>query len=310
MLQRFSVRFYYGWLIVAVLAVANFTQVGEFNPVLAVFVKPFGNDFGWSRAEVALAITLGSFAGGLVGPIFGPVIDRYGTRVMLTSCQLVYGSCLLSLTFLQGSLVQFVATYGLGRTVVQGGAALAGQAIIANWFNAKRGKAMATSTLGTLIGQSALPAMVAYISETWHWRYAWLMLGLSTLVLAAPPTVLFLRRRPRRPGPAARRRNAATGPIRQCAGSGASRPRHQQCRLDAPASGAQPQFLVPFRRVFLRVLYGRRHQSASLSLPYRRRALRPTRGSSGQRLFWHWRHGVLGLGHAYGPVPFARLSGY
>ncbi len=196
MLQRFTVRFYYGWLIVAVLAVANFTQVGEFNPVLAVFVKPFGNDFGWSRAEVALAITLGSFAGGLVGPIFGPVIDRYGTRVVLTCCQLVYGSCLFSLTFLQGSLVQFVATYGLGRTVVQGGAALAGQAIIANWFYAKRGKAMATSTLGTLIGQSALPAMAAYITATWHWRYAWLMLGLFTLVLAAPPTALFLRRRP------------------------------------------------------------------------------------------------------------------
>lgn len=196
MMKRFTSRFYYGWLIVAVLTVANFTQVGEFNPVLAVFVKPFGDEFGWSRAEVALAITLGSFGGGLIGPLVGPVIDRYGSRAVLVFCQLLYGTCLLSLTFLQGSILQFLVAYSLGRMVVQGGSGLAGQAAIANWFIVLRGKAMGISILGTRLGQAILPALVVLIIETWHWRYAWLMLGLSALLLAVVPTLLFLRRRP------------------------------------------------------------------------------------------------------------------
>ena len=116
-------RVYYGWVMVAVLTVANFTQVGEFNPVLAVFIKPFGDDFGWNRAEVSLGITIGSFCGGLIGPIMGPIIDRQGSRIVLVSCQIIYGICLLSLTFLQGSLLHFLLAYSIGRMVIQGGTA-------------------------------------------------------------------------------------------------------------------------------------------------------------------------------------------
>lgn len=187
---------YYGWIIVAVLTVANFTQVGEFNPVLAVFIRPFGEEFGWSRAEVSLGITIGSIGGGLIGPIMGPLIDRYGARAVLLVFQIVFGTCLLSLAFLNGSLLHFLVAYSLGRMVVQGGTSLAIQVAIANWFVRRRGRAMGLTIIGTRSGQAILPALVAGINETVGWRWAWVFLGGIVWVFAIVPCLVFVRRRP------------------------------------------------------------------------------------------------------------------
>ena len=189
-------RYFYGWVIVAVLAVSNFAQVGAFNPVLAIFMKPFGEDFGWTRAEVSLSITIGSFAGGLVGPFAGPIIDRHGPRIVLVVCQVILGTCLLSLSLLNGSLFHFLVAYSLGRMVVQGGTQLAAQVAIANWFARLRGRAMGVSTLGTRIGQALLPAIVAFITHLAGWRYAWFFLGSIVWIIAITPSFVFLRRRP------------------------------------------------------------------------------------------------------------------
>lgn len=187
---------YYGWIIVAVLTVANFTQVGEFNPVLAVFIRPFGEDFGWSRADVSLGITIGSLGGGMIGPIMGPLIDRYGARVVLLVFQIIFGTCLLSLAFLNGSLPHFLIAYSLGRMVVQGGTSLAIQVAVANWFQRRRGRAMGMTIIGTRGGQAVLPAIVAGINETAGWRWAWVFLGGIVWVFAIVPCLIFVRRRP------------------------------------------------------------------------------------------------------------------
>ena len=48
-------RLYYGWVIVAVVALAGFTQTAESFPVLGVFLKPITEEFGWSRGIVSFA---------------------------------------------------------------------------------------------------------------------------------------------------------------------------------------------------------------------------------------------------------------
>lgn len=189
-------RVYYGWVIVGVITLAGFTQVGTFNPILAVFVKPFQEDFGWSRAQVSLGITLGSIGGGLIGPILGPLIDRHGARPVLLALQAVYGTCLLALTLLNGSLLYFVTAFSLGRTAAQAGANLANQVAIANWFVRLRGRAMGVTNIGNRSGQALLPALVALTIETVGWRTAWLLLGVQVWALAMVPTFFLLRRRP------------------------------------------------------------------------------------------------------------------
>ena len=73
-------RFFLGWTVVAVAVLASFTEVAFFNPVLGVFIPEFEREFGWSRTEISLGVSLGSLVGAAVAPFFGPMVDRYGGR--------------------------------------------------------------------------------------------------------------------------------------------------------------------------------------------------------------------------------------
>lgn len=189
-------RFYYGWVIVATLIVAGFTQVGEYNPALSVFIDPFEQDFGWSRSDISLAVTIGTFAGGIISPFSGWILDRYGARSVLLVCQVIYGAALISLGFLQGSLMHFIVAYGIGRAAVTGGSLLAIQVAIANWFVRRRGRAMGIARMGDRLSQAIAPALVALMARGWGWRNAWIALGVSTFAIATLPTFLLVRRRP------------------------------------------------------------------------------------------------------------------
>src|SRR5258706_11602933 len=68
--------FFYGWIIVAIAMIAGFISSGVSNVTMAVVLKPISEDLGWSRSVMAAAITLGSFSGGLLSPLFWPIAGR------------------------------------------------------------------------------------------------------------------------------------------------------------------------------------------------------------------------------------------
>src|SRR5262247_4708388 len=75
--------FFYGWLIVAITMVAGFLAAGVSNITMAVVLKPISEDLGWSRSLTAAAVTMGAVLGGLCSPLFGPLADRLGPRILL-----------------------------------------------------------------------------------------------------------------------------------------------------------------------------------------------------------------------------------
>ena len=74
---------FYGWVVVAVAFFAALTTSGVRSaPVL--FIVPFEEEFGWSRAAIAGAIALNLLLFGLGAPISGRLIDRFGPRAVMT----------------------------------------------------------------------------------------------------------------------------------------------------------------------------------------------------------------------------------
>ena len=72
---------YYGWYVIGVAMVGAFLVGGMTSQVfMSVVLKPLTNETGWSRTEVSGAITLGTICGGLVAPISGVLVDRFGPR--------------------------------------------------------------------------------------------------------------------------------------------------------------------------------------------------------------------------------------
>ena len=188
-------RFYYGWVIVAVVGLASFAQSAEAMPVLGVFLKPITEEFGWSRSLFTGALTLGTLLGGFLAIGVGPMIDRYGGRWILTIAITIVGSALI-LTSRINALWEFYLLQIIARMVGMGVVMLSLQVIIPKWFISKRGRAVAIGQVGLTLGNVVTPLYAQLLVRVADWRAAAATAGAVMLALSILPTAIFLRRRP------------------------------------------------------------------------------------------------------------------
>ena len=188
-------RFYYGWLIVAVVALAGFTRSAETYPVIGVFLKPMTEEFGWSRSIFSGATSAGTILAGLLALMVGPLIDRYDPRWILAIGFTILGGTLILLATIT-TLWQFYVLEIMGRAVTMGVIGMALQVIIPKWFVAKRGRAVAVSSLGQRIGNTVTPLYVQLLVSTWSWRVGTVVAGVVVWAFSLVPVAIFLRRQP------------------------------------------------------------------------------------------------------------------
>jgi len=186
---------FYGWIIVAVAFLISFTESGVFQNILSIFMKPMVSEFGWSRASVTGAIAFGSVSGGLLSLAVGPMLDRYGPRMVGFWGILFLSLGLVAMTFV-GSIWQLYLFFGVGRMIAVGVLGLAVSVSVANWFVRQRGRAMGIARIGDRLGGALLPLMVQFFILAIGWRLAWSGLGIVVFLMSGIPTVLFMRRSP------------------------------------------------------------------------------------------------------------------
>src|SRR5579864_6139167 len=83
MIERlFGRPLHYAWLIVIVTFVTLITTAG-FRATPGVLIVPLQHEFGWSRATIGLAISIGLLLFGLVAPFSAALMDRFGVRCLM-----------------------------------------------------------------------------------------------------------------------------------------------------------------------------------------------------------------------------------
>ena len=90
-----------------------------------------------------------------------------------------------------------------GCIVAAGGAAMGyppNSAIVANWFERRRGLAMGITFAGNGFGLFFFPKLSQVLIDAVGWRTAYLYLGLLVLLLVLPMNLLFSRFRPEEKG--------------------------------------------------------------------------------------------------------------
>jgi MFS family permease len=189
-------RFFYGWVIVAIVVLAGVLAAGVSNITMAVVLKPISDDLGWTRSLTAAAITMGALAGGLLSPLFGPLADRLGPRILLPG-----GGALVGLLSIGVSLStepwQFYATFVPARALTE--FLLCGMiafTAVANWFYLKRPRVMGIVAMATPLGSAVMALIYQFFVTHYGWRSAFLMLGICLWVLVVIPGFLLLRRQP------------------------------------------------------------------------------------------------------------------
>lgn len=210
-LRSFSagLPFWYGYVILACAICASFARQGAAVATLSVFVSPMTAEFGWSRAEISGAVSLGGVLGALVSPGLGRMVDRHGARVMLSASAVLVAAAALALSFTP-NLAWFYVAFSLARMAFAGPFDIGITSATANWFVRQRAMAMAQVSLATGVSLAIMPLMAQGAMGMSHgamgmsqgamqlgdWRQGWIAIALAVLVVGALPNVLFMVRRP------------------------------------------------------------------------------------------------------------------
>jgi MFS family permease len=72
---------YYGWRVVLAACFGVMAGFGSlFVYTFAVFVKPLGAEFAWSREAISSGFGIAAVTLGLISPLLGHWLDRFGPR--------------------------------------------------------------------------------------------------------------------------------------------------------------------------------------------------------------------------------------
>ena len=187
---------YYGWRVVLAACLGVMAGFGSlFVYTFTVFVKPLGAAFGWGREVVSLGFGLAAITLGLVSPLLGRWLDRFGPRRIILPCMAVYICAIASLALLRPAIWQFYATCIVLGLVGNGAAHLAYSRSISTWFQRRLGTALAFVMVGAGLGAMILPVLAQAIITRSGWRAAYLALGALALLLGLPLSWRYVRDR-------------------------------------------------------------------------------------------------------------------
>src|SRR3990172_10823425 len=78
-------KVFYGWWVILTGVLGEMIVGGPTAWALTVFVEPMTGALGWSRAQLSGVVTVRTVVSGIMGPVFGPIVDRKnGPRILAT----------------------------------------------------------------------------------------------------------------------------------------------------------------------------------------------------------------------------------
>lgn len=171
-----------GW---GVLASAMFGIVALMAPVhvAGVYMPHWEQEFGWSRAEMATALSLYIAATSLLAPGIGAVVDRWGARrvALISMTLLIPGYAFFAL--LQPSIWTLYAAFIVVAVLGAGTTQVVFCRPIVQAFDAARGLALALAQSGTAISLVFAPIIGYALLQVTDWRTSWLALACIPLLL-------------------------------------------------------------------------------------------------------------------------------
>ncbi len=183
-------RLFYGWFVVGlsvmIVIITNGLTIGG----IPVFYKSLIDEFHWSRTVISMGGALTMLGAGVLVPLVGVYLDRFGAKPFMIAGTLVLGLALIlySRIFIPwhfyGAHLLFACSLALAGVVTN-------ILLVSNWFMRWRGTAVGAVITGTSFGGVILPPSSTWLISHLGWRMS--MIALSGLVwLILLPLVIFL----------------------------------------------------------------------------------------------------------------------
>jgi MFS family permease len=192
-------RFYYGWVIVGIAALAMVGTLPGRSQGLGLITEPLLADLGMSRVTYAQLNLFATLAGALFAFGVGRWFDRRGARVVVTTIAFALGVAVLVMSQITSTIALLIAvtvTRGLGQTALS----IVSLAMVGKWFHQRLTWAMGVYSVAMSVGfMLAFPAVGAMVLAS-GWRAAWSAIGVLLLAILVPVAWVYTRSSPQEIG--------------------------------------------------------------------------------------------------------------
>lgn len=172
---------YRRWLVAGTTFLSVGTSIGFVQYAFQAFVIPLEEEFGWSRTQINLSLSLG-IASSFIAPIAGRFLDKYGsTKIMSLSLLLVTLGF-----FMRGSmndLWQLYLSSILLYVGIPGATQLPLGKLMGLWFPKIRGRMIGFTMAGNNFSAVVTVPIATFIILASGWRFAFYALGITTLIV-------------------------------------------------------------------------------------------------------------------------------
>lgn len=158
-----------------------------------LFIKPLGAEFGWDRAQLSAANSVGAVFSGLAIPVIGIMMDRWGVKRVLIPVILLFAASVGAFALTPASIAVFTVLMAATGLFGSGQGPLGYVKCISGWFDDKRGLALGIAVAGIGLGATLVPQYTQYLIGELGWRYAYVGLAALLLVIALPSVILLIR---------------------------------------------------------------------------------------------------------------------
>ena len=190
-----TLPFYYGWVNVLVAALAMVGTLPGRTQGLGLITEPLIADLQIDRVVFARMNLWATLIGALFCLGVGKLIDRFGSRIVLTIVTLALATVVLLMSSARSVLVLamlITLTRGFGQSALS----VVSITMVGKWFVRRLNVAMAVYTVVLSVGfMLAFPLIGAMVVES-GWRKTWWIVGLTLMFGLAPLSWLLARRSP------------------------------------------------------------------------------------------------------------------
>jgi MFS family permease len=173
-------------------------------PVLSMgaFMAPLEHQFGWTRAESAIGVSLYAVVGALSSPLIGIMLDKWGARRMAIPGIVLTGLIFALFATNNGSVLYWIVLWLALSAANQLIITMVWSAAVSDVFFAGRGLALGVTFCGNGLSAFVAPLLANYLIEHvgWQLAYIWMGLGVGGLVAAVAWFMFFDRHERQRRG--------------------------------------------------------------------------------------------------------------
>ena len=171
---------------------AGFSLAATFTFSFGAFIAPLENEFGWTRAQISLGLTVITLTGGLLSPPVGMLVDRWGPRRLGVPGCLAFAAFFGILGLTTENLWVWWGLWFSLAFVFIAIKPLIWTTAVASTFEKQRGLALALAMCGSGLASTFAPSLATWAIATFGWRLAFPIIGLIVGLCVFPILYFWL----------------------------------------------------------------------------------------------------------------------